>query len=67
MDSSVHLIYQDPSDLGSLDPDPDNLKGTHGKALPGRFGLTLPISTEIVYYLLTESEIITGKSQTARP
>ena len=30
VDSSVHLIYHDPSDLGLIsDPDPDHFKGTH--------------------------------------
>ena len=28
-DSSAHLIYHDPSDLGITDPDPDHPKGTH--------------------------------------
>ena len=43
--------------------------GTRGKALPrgdeGGVGLILlPISTEMIYYLLTKSEAITGKSRT---
>ena len=48
------------------------MAGTRGKALPredgmgGRAGvgvILLPISTEIIYYLLTKSEVITGKSR----
>ena len=29
-DSSVHLIYHGPSDVGLTDPDPDHLKETLG-------------------------------------
>ena len=31
-DSSVPLINYDPSDLGIIDPDPDNPKGAHPKS-----------------------------------